>query len=345
MKSKIFTLLIILFSTVQLFSQSKWNFDYQVILKDKNEKPISVKEIDLEIRLINQEQKIVFEEIHKKTTNENGLISIQIGSISGGLEKIDWSSENLFLNVKANKDDIGTTQLISVPYSMYCLKSKSTENIDFSESSSYKNINWCVIGDSQTVQGFYIQPIINSLKINKVFKIAEGGKTLAWMASEERLKQIPIDAKLITVMGGVNDWSQNRELGTIDDIENTTIYGALNLIVSYISKNYPQSKLVLICPPYAELEIKISSEKWPSATLNKKGINMHSISKAINDVGEKWGIPVANTYKTSGINAFNITYFMRIENDGKTLIHPNTEGGKRISSVLLGVLNSLPELK
>ena len=83
------------------------------------------------------------------------------------------------------------------------------------------------------------------------------------MASEERLKQIPIDAKLITVMGGVNDWSQNRELGTIDDIENTTIYGALNLIVSYISKNYPQSKSGL----YSEDFEKEAGRRWFSGRL------------------------------------------------------------------------------
>jgi hypothetical protein len=67
-------------------------------------------------------------------TNANGLVTVEIGCgtpVSGTFSSINWGSGNYYLKTEADPSGgttytvIGTSQLISVPYSLYS-KSAST---------------------------------------------------------------------------------------------------------------------------------------------------------------------------------------------------------------------------
>ena len=54
------------------------------------------------------------------------------------------------------------------------------------------------------------------------------------------------DADLITLYFGINDSHKSTPIGTIDDNDNTTFYGAWNVVLDYLTTNYPSAKIGII---------------------------------------------------------------------------------------------------
>lgn len=86
--------------------------------------------------------------------------------------------------------------------------------------------------------------------------------------SLNRYKAIPKDADYITLWFGIND-SGHTNLGELSDTTNLTFYGAWNVVLEYLIKNYPFAKIGIIITDRG-------SEKYRQAT---------------RDVAVKWGIP------------------------------------------------------
>ena len=70
----------------------------------------------------------VYVETHTATTNANGLVNLEIGDgaiVSGNFTGIDWSSGLYFIKTDTdptggtNYTIVGTSQLLSVPYSIH----------------------------------------------------------------------------------------------------------------------------------------------------------------------------------------------------------------------------------
>lgn len=103
---------------------------------------------------------------------------------------------------------------------------------------------------------------------------AIGGSTLTNIAgrnpfSVDRYKNIPSDADYITIKLGINDNNQNAQLGTISDTVNTTFYGAWNVVLDYLTANFPKAKIGIIVTNGSAL-------KYVNATI---------------ECAKKWGIP------------------------------------------------------
>ena len=119
--------------------------------------------------------------------------------------------------------------------------------------------------------------------------LAAGGRTMATPAdgsftnafSNEMYKNIDADVDYITLYFGIND-SNHRpsstgsdgedqtgviELGTIDDTDISTFYGAWNVVMAYLIENYPNAHIGIIASngcetsDYPEAEIAIA-KKW-----------------------------------------------------------------------------------
>ena len=94
--------------------------------------------------------------------------------------------------------------------------------------------------------------------------------------SGTRYTAIPADADYITLMFGINDSGNNCPIGTIDDADNTTFYGAWNVVLEYVITNFPYAHIGIIVGPgmqttqgktYAEAEIAVA-KKWGIPYLN-----------------------------------------------------------------------------
>ena len=62
-----------------------------------------------------------------------------------------------------------------------------------------------------------------------------------------RYQNIP-SADLIVIFMGTNDYGHETPLGSVDDNQDGTFYGALNVIVPDLVEKHPSSKLIFVTP-------------------------------------------------------------------------------------------------
>lgn len=77
----------------------------------------------------------VYTETHQVTTDANGMVNLEIGRgsiVSGSFKGIAWNNDSYYLKVEVdasggtNYTDVGTTQLLSVPYALYAKYAETT---------------------------------------------------------------------------------------------------------------------------------------------------------------------------------------------------------------------------
>jgi hypothetical protein len=105
--------------------------------------------------------------------------------------------------------------------------------------------------------------------------------------SYQRYLNIPADTDYLTLWFGIND-SAYSTLGTINDTENTTFYGAWNKVLNYYLTNRPFMKVLIIVTT-----IGVGNEETAEA-----------FKQAIRDVAEKWGYPILDWNTDKSIPAF-----------------------------------------
>ena len=117
-------LMFLIIYTLDSSSQAPALINYQGIIRDNNGVPIS--EADKSVRFTilqgSPTGSQVFTETHGAHTNAFGLVNLKIGSISSGIGAINWETGPFYLKVEVDGTDLGTTQIISVPYAMYAAR-------------------------------------------------------------------------------------------------------------------------------------------------------------------------------------------------------------------------------
>ena len=120
-------LLIALFVCANLYSQAPKLLNYQAVVRNAQGNPVTNHKVNFEfvIHAGSVNGGAVFTESgDTATTNQFGLASVQIGLITN-LGSVNWGNGNKYLQVEVditggtNFVDMGTTQLISVPYALY----------------------------------------------------------------------------------------------------------------------------------------------------------------------------------------------------------------------------------
>jgi uncharacterized protein (TIGR02145 family) len=111
--------------TVSAFCQAPQSFKYQAVLRDASGNILSSSSKTIEVDILQGTitGTVVFTETHNITTNEQGVININIGSVNAtDFAAINWSSGAYFIRIKVDGTDMGTSQLLSVPYALYSSK-------------------------------------------------------------------------------------------------------------------------------------------------------------------------------------------------------------------------------
>jgi len=129
--NKIYSCLLIgLFSIGMAQAQAPSKFSYQAVVRDASGALIGKSPVGIQISILENSTSGIaaYVERHTVNSNENGLISIEIGAgtlQSGNFSTIDWGNNNYFL--KSEMDPSGGTsytvelsnQLLSVPYALF----------------------------------------------------------------------------------------------------------------------------------------------------------------------------------------------------------------------------------
>ena len=108
--------------------------------------------------------------------------------------------------------------------------------------------------------------------------------------SVDRYKKIPSDADYITMRFGINDSGHNCPLGTIDDATNETFYGSWNVVLDYLTTNFPFAHIGIIV---GEGMQTIQGQEYAIAEI---------------EIAKKWGIPYLNIQFESGGEKIPLTF-------------------------------------
>lgn len=135
----IFTLTLSLVFALAAMAQPPEGVNYQAVARDGSGNLLANQNVTVQfsIREGSATGTDVYVETHTTTTNDYGLFSLVIGNgtaSTGTFSAIPWGTNDYFLNVEVNSNDMGTTQLMSVPYSLFADKANSAETVtgDFS---------------------------------------------------------------------------------------------------------------------------------------------------------------------------------------------------------------------
>lgn len=213
------------------------------------------------------------------------------------------------------------SETVRVKYSDEANHALSADSI----SGHLQGKTWGAIGDSLTATYFdvyvsYVQDGIGIIPTNYgiggtcVANIATADATPSFVDRVCGLNGQPgyTDSfDLWTVFGGTNDIIKNVPLGSIDDLTDSTFYGAYNLIIQHLL-DLPNHPTVALITPY---NMPQSSDK--------------NYVEAVVALGEKYGLPVLNLFTLSGINDFTRSYYLR---DG---VHPTQAGADKLRPIIL----------
>jgi hypothetical protein len=161
MKKTVLTLLLLAISLTGLFAQGPLGFNYQAAIRNSAGEVVVSTPIGMRISLIRGSiaGETVYTETFSPQTNQFGIVNLTIGSGTptfGTFSTIDWSTANFFIKVEIDLGggtaytEMGTTQLLSVPYANYAFSGNPG-------SSAYEV--WLSLGNSGSEQDF-----INSLE-------------------------------------------------------------------------------------------------------------------------------------------------------------------------------------
>lgn len=123
----IWVLTVLIWQSAPLYAQVPLKMSYQAVIRAADNQLATKKAIGMQISILQGSSSgtPVYTERHFPTTNENGFVSLEIGTgllISGNFSGIDWSNGPYFLKTEtdlnggANYTIAGTSQLLSVPF-------------------------------------------------------------------------------------------------------------------------------------------------------------------------------------------------------------------------------------
>jgi hypothetical protein len=128
MKTLISTFLFALLS-IGLMAQAPQAIKYQAIFRDNAGNIVPNQSANFRITIHKAEMKlIVYQEIHLATSNDYGLVNLDIGygtPVFGSISAIDWGNGSYMIEMEADSNlgdeysSFGSSSILSVPYSLY----------------------------------------------------------------------------------------------------------------------------------------------------------------------------------------------------------------------------------
>ena len=119
------------------WAQAPQKMSYQAIIRNTSNVVVASSTVGIKISIVQGTPNgpAVFAERHTKSTNANGLLSLEIGAgtvLSGIFSAIDWGNGPYFIKTETdplggtNYSIVGATELLSVPYALFATTSGNT---------------------------------------------------------------------------------------------------------------------------------------------------------------------------------------------------------------------------
>lgn len=161
---QIITICAAIITTASVFAQAPNKMSYQAVIRNSSNALVSNQSVGMRISILQDSinGSAVYTETQVPTTNINGLASLEIGGgvvVSGTFSSIDWANGPYFVKTETDPAGgtsysiTGTSQLLSVPYSLYA---KNTDSWKVNADTSYTD-NQINVGNS-TSSGLMTYP-------------------------------------------------------------------------------------------------------------------------------------------------------------------------------------------
>jgi hypothetical protein len=160
----LYTFIVASLLGMSTFAQSPEMMSYQAVVRDVADNLVASSPVGVQISILQGSSSgtASYVETHTPTSNQNGLVSIEIGNgtlVSGDFDTIDWASGPYF--IKTETDPTGGTsytisgisQLLSVPYALYA---KNTAAWQTNNDTTY-TLNTVGVGVNSPVANFHLQ--------------------------------------------------------------------------------------------------------------------------------------------------------------------------------------------
>lgn len=154
---KLILALVMLIIANYLFSQSPQSFSYQAVVRNDLGAVIENQNVGIKIDIHQSSASgtAIYSESHAPTTNAFGLINIEVGTgsvLSGTFAGINWGADSYFIEISLDQNggtsyqSMGTSQLLSVPYSLYSQSSGDSSLWELNGNTVYYNAGNVGIG-------------------------------------------------------------------------------------------------------------------------------------------------------------------------------------------------------
>jgi len=152
---KLFTLIMVIFITFSVFSQSPEKMSYQCVVRNASGILMANQSVGIKISILqgNPSGTVIYSETYSPNpqTNANGLLTIEIGggtTITGTFSAINWASGPYFLKTETDPTGgttytiTGTSQLLSAPYALLAKTAATANYNDLSNLPALNISNW-----------------------------------------------------------------------------------------------------------------------------------------------------------------------------------------------------------
>lgn len=151
-------------------------------------------------------------------------------------------------------------------------------------------------------------------------KVQSGIENIIEHSSENKKSHI------VTMCYGTNDWYYGVKLGTIDDTDTSTYWGAFNSAVTQLRADNPSVEIIVLSPIW-RTDVENGSGKAPYFK-NKTGVTLAEYVDEIKKMCSANSVRFIDLYSNMGVREQTVSLYTT---DG---LHPNQQGHIRIANML-----------
>jgi hypothetical protein len=112
---------------LMVIGQEPESISYKTIIRDATGEPVVSKTVSIRVSIVleNNQESVIYSELHRPETNQFGFVSLKIGEgaeKTGDFTDIDWNANKYFLKVETDATggslykNVVTTQILVIPY-------------------------------------------------------------------------------------------------------------------------------------------------------------------------------------------------------------------------------------
>lgn len=288
-----------------------------------------------------------------------GIIDDRDGSVSGDYKAfLSFWKDGVYVGWYLYRDDTyknaAQTTVDSIEYDSFALTVSSgnernvkfknlMSNFDLATTKNKLSALKCgVMGDSITAgvgassgKGFV------NLLADDLATVTNYGVSATLVANEagysnsfvSRYTNMSDDLDVIIVYGGTNDWYHGTSFGDADSTDDTSFYGALNVLMQGLLTKYVGKEVIFVTPMSSQYLSKNTDNP------NAAGKTMLDYRNAIMERCAHYAIPCIDLYAECGMDvAHNTAHYDYFSADG---VHPNDAGHQRVHDRILSAVKLL----